>query len=346
MRLEPVANVRQAKSSWAISLPVVGAQYKPTANNGNLCAIGIFGTGTVGASRLLIVEDEPINLEVLEEILGDEGYEVCSAINGGEAWEQLSSTTAPFDVVLLDRVMPDMDGIEILRRMKQQPGMEHTPVIMQTSMSTDAAVTEGLQAGAYYYLTKPFAAEMLVAIVAAAIRDYHDYLGLQREVLQASRTLNCLNSAEFYFRTPQEAHDIATLLAQVAPDPGRVVLGLSELMLNAVEHGNLGITYQEKSALGGGDPLAAEVTRRLADPAHADKQARIEFARSTTELKFVVRDCGSGFNWRQFLEMSPDRAFDTHGRGIAMSRMISFDHMEYLGSGNEVEAIVHLPPSQ
>ncbi len=303
-------------------------------------------TTAMSPSRILIVEDEPINLEALEEILGDEGHEVCSAVNGRQAWEHLSAAPGSFDVVLLDRLMPDMDGIEILRRMKSEAGMVHTPVIMQTSMASDDAVAEGLHAGAYYYLTKPFAADTLVAIVAAAVRDHRDFLQLQREVRQASRTLNCLSSAEFSFRTPDEAHDVATLLAQVAPDPARVVLGLSELMLNAVEHGNLAITYDEKSALGGGEPLAAEIARRLAEPDNADKRARIEFRRSANELRFVVRDCGRGFNWQDYLEMSPDRAFDTHGRGIAMSRMISFDRVRYVGCGNEVEAVVLVPTAR
>ncbi|HZV55404.1 MAG TPA: response regulator [Rhodocyclaceae bacterium] len=297
----------------------------------------------MSANRVLIVEDEPINLEALVEILGDEGYATSSAENGTEAWRQLSSAPTSFDIVLLDRMMPDMDGIEILRRMKARPEMVHTPVIMQTSMSGDSAIAEGLQAGAYYYLTKPFAADTLVAIVAAAVRDHRDYLELQDEVNKASRTLSCLNSAEFSFRTTDEARDIATLLAQVAPDPGRVVLGLSELMLNAIEHGNLGITYAEKSAMGGGEPLAEEIARRLADRANADKQATIEFQRTPSELRFVIRDQGRGFNWQQYLEMSPNRAFDTHGRGIAMSRLLSFDRLNYIGCGNEVEGVVLLP---
>lgn len=311
-----------------------------------LAAIHVGRSFGMNLSRILVVEDEPINLEALVEVLSDEGYEVHSAVNGGEAWAKISAGPDLFDVVLLDRLMPDMDGIEILRRMKAQPALVHTPVIMETSMANDAAVAEGLQAGAYYYLTKPFAADTLVAIVAAAIRDHRDFLDLQREVRQASRTLSCLSKAEFSFHTPDEVHDIATLLAQVAPDPGRVVLGLSELMLNAIEHGNLGITYAEKSALGGGEPLAEEIARRLADPAHTDKRASIEFQRSAGELHFVVRDQGKGFNWREFLEMSPDRAFDTHGRGIAMSKMISFDRLRYIGCGNEVEAVVVLPGIQ
>lgn len=293
--------------------------------------------------RILVVEDEPISLEMLRIILGDEGYEVVSAVNGTEAWTLLEANPREFDVVLLDRLMPDMDGIEILRRMKGHAAMERTPVIMQTALASGEAVTEGLRAGAYYYLTKPFAAGTLVAIVAAAVRDRLDYLELLREVRHASRTVRCLQSAESSFRTVAEARDIATLLAQAAPDPERVVLGLSELMLNAVEHGNLGITYDEKSALGVGDPLAEELERRLADPANANKKAVVSFLRLPGELRFLVRDCGKGFDWQPFLEMSPERAFDTHGRGIAMSRLVSFDQLEYLGAGNEVEAVVCLP---
>jgi DNA-binding response OmpR family regulator len=293
--------------------------------------------------RILVVEDEPISLETLKIVLGDEGHEVVSAVNGTEAWMLLEANPRSFDVVLLDRLMPDMDGIEILRRMKASAAMERTPVIMQTALASGDAVTEGLRAGAYYYLTKPFAADTLVAIVAAAVRDHLDYLALLQEVRHASRTVGCLQSAEFSFRTVAEARDIATLLAQTAPDPERVVLGLSELMLNAVEHGNLGITYDEKSALGVGDPLAEELERRLADPANAGKRAVVSFLRLPGELRFLIRDCGKGFDWQPFLEMSPERAFDTHGRGIAMSRLVSFDQLEYLGAGNEVEAVVYLP---
>lgn len=294
-------------------------------------------------NRVLVVEDEPINLDALVEILGDEGYEVRAAACGTDGWSFLAADPGSFDVVLLDRVMPDMDGIEILRRMKERPELKHTPVIMQTSLATDDAVAEGLKAGAYYYLTKPFAADTLLAIVAAAIRDHHEYADLLREVRNAARTLGSLTSAEFRFRTPQEARDIATLLAQAAPDPGRIVLGLSELLLNAVEHGNLGITYAEKTTLGGGDALAEELARRLADPVRGGRQATVEFSRSPGEIRFLIRDQGAGFDWRQYLELSPERAFDTHGRGIAMSRMISFDRLQYLGCGNEVECAVALP---
>ena len=131
---------------------------------------------------VLVVDDEPIGREVMAENLMDEGYEVVEADSGESAWTAIDATPQRFDAILLDRLMPDMDGIEILRRVKNRPEMMSVPVIMQTGMAADADVLEGLKAGAYYYLTKPFAAETLLAIVAAAVRDYRSHLALEEEV--------------------------------------------------------------------------------------------------------------------------------------------------------------------
>ncbi len=291
-------------------------------------------------THILVVDDEPVNLEILVENLRGEGYETSSAANGEDAWTIISAAPERYDVILLDRMMPDIDGIEVLRRIKANEVPILAPVIMQTAMSGAGDISDGVRAGAFYYLTKPFAADTLLAIVAAAVKDYRQRVDLAREARQAAHTLRCLNRAEFVFRSPGEVRDIATLVANVISDPGRVVLGLTELMLNAVEHGNLGITYDEKSKLIAGDGLSAEVARRLAMPAYSSKKALLTFERTAGEVRFLIRDEGRGFDWQQYLEMNADRAFDTHGRGIAMSKMISFDHLEYRGSGNEVLAII------
>jgi len=296
----------------------------------------------LGQICVLVVDDEPIGRETLAENLSYEGYLVVEAESGEAAWRLIDEAPGRFDAILLDRMMPDMDGIEILRRVKMRSDMRHVPVIMQTGMTADADVLEGLQAGAYYYLTKPFSADTLLAIVAAATRDYRGHKELEEEVKRQGRILSCLAEARFVFRTPDEARSLAALIANVAPEPGRLVLGLSELMLNAVEHGNLAIGYQQKSALIEADRLHAEIEERLASPDYGGRVAEVSVARGEKELTIRVRDQGAGFNWQGYLEMSPERAFDTHGRGIAMSRMISFDRLEYHGCGNEVEAAIKL----
>jgi DNA-binding response OmpR family regulator len=292
--------------------------------------------------QLLVVEDEPISQAILVDTLRENGYATVTADTGAKAWEEIAKNYGQFDAILLDRLLPDMDSLTLLQRMKADASLTHVPVIMQTSLSSDADIADGMRAGAYYYLTKPFAPETMLAIVRAAVRDWRDYLELQQSLRRTQSILNQLERAEFWFRTQVEARNLGTQLAHVAPDPERVVLGLTELMLNAIEHGNLGITYAEKSALIAGDALGTEVELRLAMPQYRERRARLLIERKPDALFFVIRDEGKGFDWTPYVEMSPTRAFDTHGRGIAMSRLISFDHIEYRGCGNEVACRIDL----
>lgn len=296
----------------------------------------------MSAGHLLIVEDEPLLLEILQENLEEGGYDTVSAESGEAAWQRICDAKHSFDAIILDRLMPDMDGIEILRRIKSSPDLEHVPVIMQTSLTSEQDINEGLKAGAYYYLTKPISAEALLAIVGQAIHERRNFMALQEEVKKTSGTLQLLQSAQFHFRTREQARALATLAAHAAPEPQRVVLGLSELLLNAVEHGNLGITYAEKSALLQNEQLEQEIQRRLLDPQFKPRLAHLVIRRTTDSLYFEIRDEGQGFDWHKFLEICPERAFDTHGRGIAMAKMLSFDTLEYLGNGNTVVASIKL----
>lgn len=289
---------------------------------------------------ILVVDDEVVGREMLAENLLCEGYEVVEAETGEAAWQLVSSAPERFDAVLLDRIMPDMDGIEVLRRIAGQENLKHLPVIMQTGMSAETDVLEGLRAGAYYYLTKPFSPDTLLAIVSAAVRDYQSHRALKDEVSRQGQGFSCLVDARFVFRTLDEARSLAMLAANASPDPGRVVLGLSELMINAVEHGNLGIGYEEKSRLIDQGRLAEAVAERLLLPEYAKRQAELCIRRETDRLVFTVRDEGPGFDWQNYLEISPHRAFDTHGRGIAMSRMLSFDALSYEGCGNTVSGVI------
>lgn len=295
-------------------------------------------------AHILIVEDEPLLQEILKENLEEVGYQTTVADNGEMAWRQLTENYHLFDAVILDRVMPDLDGIEILRRIKANTELSSIPVIMQTSLTSDEDIAEGLKAGALYYLTKPFSADALLAIVAHSVEDRRMSLALQEEVRKTGATLKLLQSATFHFKTREEARALATLSAHAAPDPQRVVLGLSELLLNAVEHGNLEITYQEKSAYLQNGSFEQQILHRLALPAFEHRVATLSIQRFSDHLQFTVTDEGKGFDWQQYLQMSPDRAFDMHGRGIAMANMLSFDQLQYQGKGNVAVGLVSLVP--
>ena len=110
---------------------------------------------------------------------------------------------------------------------------------------------------------------------------------------------------KFTFKSLSDARNLASLLATACPEPDSVMLGLTELMINAVEHGNLGITYKDKSALNVEGEWENEVARRLELPLYKDKNVTIEFSRNDNKITFLIVDQGNGFDWNKYMEMSP-----------------------------------------
>ncbi len=291
-------------------------------------------------ATVLVVDDEPFNLEIIEEHLDGEGYELFTAEDGLDAWTQLDNEPDKFDVILLDRMMPKLDGMEVLAKIKNHRKLKSTPVILQTAKASQQNIIEGMNSGAYYYLTKPFDDEMLRSIVRTAIEDKNRYDLLTSELEESVRGLAMMQEAYFEFRTIDEANDLAKVLANACAYPNRAVTGISELLINAVEHGNLEICYEDKSRLVAKDDWKDEVKKRLQLPEYKDKKVLVWFQRQNLTNTILIEDEGSGFEWRSYLELDPQRAFDSHGRGIAMAKMISVDEINYQGCGNKVELII------
>lgn len=286
--------------------------------------------------HILVVDDESINLAVIEEYLDEIECRSSFANDGQEAWELLEANPTDFDVIVLDRMMPRMTGMELLEKIIEHPVLKHCPVIMQTAMAAKNEVMEGIEAGSYYYLTKPFEGEMLISIVKAAINDRNQYMQLQSELDQSTRPLKKMRQAEFVFKNLQEARDLALFIANACPDAQKVVMGLSEILINAIEHGNLGISYDEKTLLVDDGRWEHEVENRLRQDVYKNKEALLTFSRDESGCHVVVRDEGEGFAWDQYLTISPERATHNHGRGIAMAVMLGLSKVEYRGCGNEV----------
>jgi anti-sigma regulatory factor (Ser/Thr protein kinase) len=119
-----------------------------------------------------------------------------------------------------------------------------------------------------------------------------------------------------------------------------MVYGLNELMVNAVEHGNLGISYDKKMQLVLEGRWQEEIENRLAQPEYSRKYAILEYEASEKGRTVKIIDQGKGFDWNSYLDLSPSRATDPNGRGIAIAKMRSFPTLEYRGSGNEVICFV------
>ena len=293
-------------------------------------------------TRILIVEDDEICAAAIGQILSKTNYSLTFHDDGEAVWRHLLEQPT-YDAILLDRHLPGLDGFSLLRCIKGDAGLCHIPVIMETAAGDVASIQEGIAAGAYYYLTKPLQPQLLLTVVSAALERERETRRLRQHLEESRGILNFLVNGTFQARTLGDIHMLAQGLAYAFPDPGRVVTGLLELLANAVEHGNLGLTYEEKKCLLLDGDLYAELDRRLFDPVLGNRQVTVELVRQPHQLQLTIRDEGEGFNWNDYLEISSERVFDPNGRGIAISRMLSFDSMEYQGNGNTVVVGVTVP---
>jgi two-component system cell cycle response regulator len=120
------------------------------------------------SARVLVVDDVPANVKLLEARLSAEYFDVTSASNGTEALA--IAERGECDIVLLDVMMPDMDGFEVCRRLKSNPGTHHVPVVMVTALDQPSDRVRGLEAGADDFLTKPVSDVALIARVRSLAR--------------------------------------------------------------------------------------------------------------------------------------------------------------------------------
>ena len=117
---------------------------------------------------ILIVEDEEDILELVRYNLAREGYRVTSLTSGEEALKAVRKS--PPDLVLLDLMLPGMDGLEICKILKGDPQTRHIPIVMLTAKSEDSDIVTGLEIGADDYITKPFSPKVLIARIRTVLR--------------------------------------------------------------------------------------------------------------------------------------------------------------------------------
>ena len=125
-----------------------------------------------GKGRILVVEDEEEILELVTYNISREGYEVDRVTSGEDALVHVKGSTP--DLVLLDLMLPGVDGLEVCKSIKSDPATSHIAIIMLTARSEEADIVTGLELGADDYVTKPFSRRVLLARVKAVMRRGRD----------------------------------------------------------------------------------------------------------------------------------------------------------------------------
>jgi class 3 adenylate cyclase len=192
--------------------------------------------------RILAVDDAPANLDILRVRLESQGYEVFTAADGEQALERVAELEP--DLILLDIMMPKLDGIEVVKRLKQDAAQRFIPVILITAKADTKDVVVGLEAGGDDYLTKPFEHAALMARVRSLLRSkqLHDTVREQAELLQKQTgELAELNSSleQRVADQTSEIERMSRLRRFLAPQ-------VAEMIASSEEHGTALVSHRRE----------------------------------------------------------------------------------------------------
>lgn len=145
----------------------------------------------------------------------------------------------------------------------------------------------------------------------------------------------------FQVQTFEEARKLAHNLSKKFPHPNQAELGLNELLMNAIEHGNLNISFEEKHKILQNNDWMNTVYERLFMQENKKKKVFIMFEKTASCVSIHIQDQGDGFNWQHYLGKAPNAQINGHG--IFLAKNYAFDCLEYYGNGNYVVGRAYFP---
>jgi CheY-like chemotaxis protein len=289
--------------------------------------------------RVMIVDDDRFSLSVFQNMVSSLGFEIETATNGAEAFALLRERPGRADIVITDRMMPVMDGFTLTRRLKREPSTRSIPVILLTGSNVAEDIAAGLDAGAFYYLTKPPSRELVRSVIESASNEVNRQRNVASTLAVHQAAFNNVAVMRMVLNRPDEVEGVCSLLASLHSEPGTVIQGIFEVVQNGIEHGVLRFGLQEKAALLAAGRWPQQLIQRSKDPAYRG-EVEATMVRRDGHLVLSVKDSGSGFDWRPFLAADPSRAGALNGRGIARANNYTFQKLAYNVAGNEVVGVI------
>jgi CheY-like chemotaxis protein len=285
--------------------------------------------------KILIIDDEKPVRDVLNIALKEEGYESYQASNGENGFE-LCKTSKP-DIVLTDVMMPGIDGIEVTKRIKAQS--DDIDVVVMSGFGTEELVVNALRAGASNYIKKPIIFDELFKILDDIIfkRENRKRFEIDKEIVQKEHKEIVLgNDVSSVWGAVNQILFNAHAVADQSIIEG-MSIGLYELLINAIEHGNLGITFEEKSEAMQSNRYRELLEKRRKGIEREKQYVHIRCDYSPDTLTVEIQDHGDGFDLTTLPDMKDTESIlSDHGRGILLATLF-YDQVEYAEPGNCVK---------
>jgi CheY-like chemotaxis protein len=292
---------------------------------------------TTAKRTILALDDDEANLIILEKAVVSSGYEIKPFSSSEKALSYLQENPKSVNIAVIDKMMPDINGLEVLKTMKNNNALKHIPVIIQTGDVGLDQMHEGLEKGAYYYLTKPFAPETLSAILKSAENECKLFEEItSKAVSEQKKLVRLITRGEFLVRTFSEARFLAAVISHASRMEPQTARGLMELLFNAIEHGNLEIGYQKKHDCLLNNSYNQEVAGRMTNDLYKNRSVKVQIENGIAEINVTISHAGPGFNWKQY--MVPESNINLNlpnGRGIAIARKL-LGNIRYNEKGTEV----------
>jgi CheY-like chemotaxis protein/anti-sigma regulatory factor (Ser/Thr protein kinase) len=286
-----------------------------------------------GKPKVLVVDDQEALRTLLSRLLEREGFDPIEASDGEQAIERYKSDM-PL-VVVSDIMMPRMDGLALLTEIKKID--RNATVILMTGQGNEDVLLKALQGGATNFFKKPFN-------VRDMIEEIRKVVEFRLEAARSTLFTPFLLEESKCFELPRADCPYFPLINQITLQlpcllPQEEILnlkiGIEEMITNALEHGNLGITSAEKNKAIEEGRLAELVAERGRESDAAGRKVRVESRLTSSMFEITIRDQGKGFDWRSLPEVAPENLLAFNGRGIFLTK-IYFDEVRYNDSGNEV----------
>lgn len=268
-------------------------------------------------------------------------YETEVAANGAEAHSLLESTAV--DLVLTDLNMPELDGLELVRKMKED--WSHIPVILMTGAGSEEIAVKAMQEGAASYVNKTSASswlhENVERVLESRVEDLA-YAALCRQIVSDEYHLSLNNDRVLMSATARFLRQAMQSVGVVSDSElPRVGVAMEEALLNACLHGNLELDSRLREGDGNEfDRLARE--RSAAEP-WTKRRVTVDASISPQQLKVQITDEGTGFNPENLPDPTdPENLLKPHGRGVMMMKLF-LDEVTWNEQGNSVTLIKNGP---
>ena len=287
---------------------------------------------------VLVVDDEESLRSLLTRLLEREGFRPFSASDGEQAI-RLFREESPL-VVISDIRMPKMDGLTMLTEIRRID--RAAAVILMTGQGNEDILLSALRGGATNFFKKPFSNRELIdeirRIVGFRLETERSRFFSPYSTAEAKSFVLPVGAASYYSIINQITLQLPILVAP--EDILNLKIGIEEMITNAIEHGSLGISFEEKSQAIKEGRLAELVTVRTEEARRAGRKVFIGSRLSLELFEVTIHDQGQGFDWRKLPAVAPENLLAYNGRGIFLTK-IYFDEVEYNEAGNQVTLRKH-----